>query len=99
MKYYQYYIISKIMKSQRKENNNYIEIELILENAMLKDLGITDEFTGRMILCLDSIEGVRHVYNEDMELVHDEVLIYLKSGDIFATKGTYEYYKKLLNVC
>ena len=38
------------MKSQRKENNNYIEIELILENAMLKDLGITDEFTGRMIL-------------------------------------------------
>ncbi len=86
------------MKSQ-KESNKYIEVDVILENAMLKELGITDEFTGKMIIAIDSIEGVRAVYNESMEVVPDETLLYLKSGDIMAIKETYDNVKKMLDIC
>lgn len=73
----------------------WIEVEIILENARLKEMNIASESTARMMINTEDVEAFREVLDDDSMVVKDEVMIYLKKNGSYVIKANYNNFKKL----
>lgn len=87
-----------IIKIPLKRNKMYIEVEIILENIVLKDVGITDEIISKMILNTDGIDAVRQDVDDEGELITDECVVYMRGGAAYTIKYPYAKLKYILDV-
>lgn len=88
-----------ITEIQSKRNNMWIELNVLIVNKSLSDLGIEDmdeETQVKMRFNKNRIECYRQLLNEDGEIIPDETIIYTIGNGSFVVKHNYYQISELL---
>lgn len=81
-----------IIDIQSKRNNMWIELNVLIVNKSLSDLGIDtieDEKQVKMRFNKKTIEGLRQILDDDGEIISDETMIYTVGNGSFIVKHNY----------